>query len=194
MPRGKYVNHKGKNRRFNNPEEINEQMEKEKLKREWREKHGDDPSEESGEEKGSSGSSSEEDSSDDEGEKAKGVQHLIQVIIAACYILALSITKIPNQIMPKLTLNYWTDPSSWFDSRNHKSGIFSALLSSAISCAPAILHSLLFNSNHLVSRPCKFCFHMYALRGQLIVLLSLYVVNYKHCNADATTKHSARVA
>lgn len=81
MPRGKYVNHKGKNRRFNNPEEINEQMEKEKLKREWREKHGDDPSEESGEEKGSSGSSSEEESSDDEGEKAKGVQHLIQVLI-----------------------------------------------------------------------------------------------------------------
>jgi hypothetical protein len=106
MPRGKYVNHKGKNRRFNNPEEINEQMEKEKLKREWREKHGDDPSEESGEEKGSSGSSSEEDSSDDEGEKAKGVQHLIQVLIAACYILALSITKIPNQFMPKLTLHY----------------------------------------------------------------------------------------
>jgi hypothetical protein len=113
MPRGKYVNHKGKNRRFNNPEEINEQMEKEKLKREWREKHGDDPSEESGEEKGSSGSSSEEDSSDDEGEKAKGVQHLIQV--SSCILFALSITKFLNQIKSKFdTLLYWTDPASWF--------------------------------------------------------------------------------
>ncbi|CAB3364435.1 28 kDa heat- and acid-stable phosphoprotein [Cloeon dipterum] len=80
MPRGKYVNHKGKNRRFNNPEEINEQMEKEKQKREWREKHGADPEEDSAEEKGSgSEAGSDDSSSDGEEEKAKGVQHLIEV-------------------------------------------------------------------------------------------------------------------
>jgi hypothetical protein len=33
---GKYINHKGKNRRFTNPEEIEEQMKREEKERKWR--------------------------------------------------------------------------------------------------------------------------------------------------------------
>jgi len=33
---GKYTNHKGKNRRFTNPEEIEEQMRREEKERKWR--------------------------------------------------------------------------------------------------------------------------------------------------------------
>ena len=33
---GKYTNHKGKHRRFTNPEEIEEQMKREEKERKWR--------------------------------------------------------------------------------------------------------------------------------------------------------------
>lgn len=83
MPRGKYTNHKGKHRRFTNPEEIEEQMKREEKERKWREERGDaSSSEEEGEAKAKGEEESESESSSEESEgeaKAKGVENLIQV-------------------------------------------------------------------------------------------------------------------
>ncbi|OXU29400.1 28 kDa heat- and acid-stable phosphoprotein [Nasonia vitripennis] len=94
MPRGKFVNHKGRNRHFTNPEELEEQRRQEEEKRKWRKnKDTDSTSEEEEEEedakasrrkKGDNSESGSEDSeseseSDTEEGKAKGVENLIQV-------------------------------------------------------------------------------------------------------------------
>ncbi|XP_063223632.1 28 kDa heat- and acid-stable phosphoprotein-like isoform X1 [Bacillus rossius redtenbacheri] len=84
MPRGKYTNHKGKSRRFTNPEEIEEQMKREEKERKWRAKRGDESSDEgaaAAKEKKSDASGSESDSSEEDSDegKAKGVGNLIQV-------------------------------------------------------------------------------------------------------------------
>ncbi|VVD00832.1 28 kDa heat- and acid-stable phosphoprotein [Leptidea sinapis] len=80
MPRGKYTNHKGRNRKFTSPEELEEQRKQEELKQKWRKEHGDESSseEEAGGSKSGSESSDESDS-DDEPAKAKGVSALIEV-------------------------------------------------------------------------------------------------------------------
>ncbi|XP_059047105.1 28 kDa heat- and acid-stable phosphoprotein [Achroia grisella] len=80
MPRGKYTNHKGRNRKFTSPEELEEQRKQEELKKKWRKEHGGESSseEESAEEKSGSGSE-ESDSDDDTPVKAKGVSGLIEV-------------------------------------------------------------------------------------------------------------------
>ncbi|PSN57191.1 hypothetical protein C0J52_01485 [Blattella germanica] len=84
MPRGKYTNHKGKHRRFTNPEEIEEQMKREEKERKWREERGDaSSSEEEAKAKGDKVSESETESSEEDSEeesaKAKGVENLIHV-------------------------------------------------------------------------------------------------------------------
>ncbi|XP_033336064.1 28 kDa heat- and acid-stable phosphoprotein [Megalopta genalis] len=83
MPRGKYVSHKGRNRHFTSPEELEEQRRQEEKKLQWRKNKGEESEEEEEEPKASpaSGSDSESDSdSDSKGEgKAKGVENLIQV-------------------------------------------------------------------------------------------------------------------
>lgn len=83
MPRGKYTNHKGRNRKFTSPEELEEQRKQEELKQKWRKEHGgDDESsseEESADNKSGSGSSDESDSDEDHPTKAKGVSGLIEV-------------------------------------------------------------------------------------------------------------------
>ncbi|XP_044733979.1 28 kDa heat- and acid-stable phosphoprotein [Chrysoperla carnea] len=96
MPRGKYTNHKGRNRRFTNPEELEEQRRKDEQERRWRQQRGDESSESEEEEdeadkKKASGSktrgdddsgSGSEDSSESENsdeEKAKGVSNLIKI-------------------------------------------------------------------------------------------------------------------
>ncbi|XP_022185405.2 28 kDa heat- and acid-stable phosphoprotein [Nilaparvata lugens] len=90
MPRGKYQNHKGKNRRFTNPEELEEQRKREEKERQWRQTHGEESSSDEEEEDGaaakkdltkSSGSSESESESesDEEVHKAKGVENLIEV-------------------------------------------------------------------------------------------------------------------
>ncbi|XP_072931981.1 28 kDa heat- and acid-stable phosphoprotein [Epargyreus clarus] len=83
MPRGKYTNHKGRNRKFTSPEELEEQRKQEEKKQKWRKEHeGESSSEEETEDKKSnaSGSGSEEsDSDDDHPTKAKGVSGLIEV-------------------------------------------------------------------------------------------------------------------
>ncbi|CAG2059752.1 unnamed protein product [Timema podura] len=84
---GKYTNHKGKNRRFTNPEEIEEQMRREEKERKWREERGDASSSEeeaSGTTKAkkthsSSESESSEEESEDETKGKKGVESLIQI-------------------------------------------------------------------------------------------------------------------
>ncbi|XP_038212131.1 28 kDa heat- and acid-stable phosphoprotein-like isoform X2 [Zerene cesonia] len=81
MPRGKYTNHKGRNRKFTSPEELEEQRKQEELKKKWRKEHGDESSseEESEGNKSGSGSSDETDSDDEAPAKAKGVSALIEV-------------------------------------------------------------------------------------------------------------------
>ncbi|CAF4922287.1 unnamed protein product [Pieris macdunnoughi] len=79
MPRGKYTNHKGRNRKFTSPEELEEQRKQEELKKKWRKEHGDESSSEEESDKSGSGSSDESDSDDDTPAKAKGVSGLIEV-------------------------------------------------------------------------------------------------------------------
>uniref|UniRef100_A0A1B6D866 Casein kinase substrate phosphoprotein PP28 domain-containing protein n=1 Tax=Clastoptera arizonana TaxID=38151 RepID=A0A1B6D866_9HEMI len=86
MPRGKYTNHKGKGRRFTNPEELEEQRKREEKERQWRAERGEETSSEEEDEgdkkkdKSGSSSSSESDSESSEDDaKAKGVQSLIQI-------------------------------------------------------------------------------------------------------------------
>ncbi|CAB3224215.1 unnamed protein product [Arctia plantaginis] len=81
MPRGKFTNHKGRNRKFTSPEELEEQRKQEELKQKWRKEHGQEESSESEseQEKSGSGSSEDSDSDDDKPTKAKGVSGLIEV-------------------------------------------------------------------------------------------------------------------
>ncbi|XP_036142546.1 28 kDa heat- and acid-stable phosphoprotein [Monomorium pharaonis] len=92
MPRGKFVNHKGRNRHFTNPEELEEQRRQEEKKQQWRKNKGQESSseEEDDEEPKTSGTnrsknsatdsdSESESESETEGGKAKGVENLIQV-------------------------------------------------------------------------------------------------------------------
>ncbi|EFA08249.1 28 kDa heat- and acid-stable phosphoprotein [Tribolium castaneum] len=84
MPRGKFTNHKGRNRRFTNPEELEEERRREEQKKKWRHQQGDDTSssedEASGDKKISEEESDDSEESSDEGEvKAKGVSNLIEI-------------------------------------------------------------------------------------------------------------------
>ncbi|XP_034830287.1 28 kDa heat- and acid-stable phosphoprotein-like isoform X2 [Maniola hyperantus] len=81
MPRGKYTNHKGRNRKFTSPEELEEQRKQEELKKKWRKEHGDESSSEEESEGNKSGSDDSDDSDSDEDHptKAKGVSGLIEV-------------------------------------------------------------------------------------------------------------------
>lgn len=80
MPRGKFTNHKGRNRKFTSPEELEEQRKQEEIKQKWRKEHGEEESSEAeSEEKSGSGSSDDSDSDDDRPTKAKGVSGLIEV-------------------------------------------------------------------------------------------------------------------
>ncbi|KAL6254934.1 hypothetical protein P5V15_014276 [Pogonomyrmex californicus] len=92
MPRGKFVNHKGRNRFFTNPEELEKQRRLEEKKRQWRKNKGQESSseDEDDDEPKASGvnkaknSATESDSeseseSEPEGGKAKGVENLIEV-------------------------------------------------------------------------------------------------------------------
>ncbi|KAG5869755.1 hypothetical protein JTB14_018084 [Gonioctena quinquepunctata] len=110
MPRGKFTNHKGRNRRFTNPEELEEERKRDEQKKKWRQQQGINSSEESEDEaagdkkitEGSeSGSESEE--SSDEDAKAKGVSKLIEI-------------ENPNRVQKKAkklsTLNTTTDLES----------------------------------------------------------------------------------
>ncbi|CAH2235256.1 28 kDa heat- and acid-stable phosphoprotein [Pararge aegeria] len=81
MPRGKYTNHKGRNRKFTSPEELEEQRKQEELKKKWRKEHGDESTSEEESEGNKSGSDDSDDSESDEDHptKAKGVSGLIEV-------------------------------------------------------------------------------------------------------------------
>ncbi|XP_053680477.1 28 kDa heat- and acid-stable phosphoprotein-like [Anopheles nili] len=79
MPRGKYVNHKGRNRNFTNPEELEAQRKKDEEEKKWRKTRegdsDDDDEDEDNEEEGEDDS----DESESEDEKAKGAQSVIQI-------------------------------------------------------------------------------------------------------------------
>ncbi|XP_018331628.1 28 kDa heat- and acid-stable phosphoprotein [Agrilus planipennis] len=82
MPRGKFTSHKGRNRRFTNPEELEEERRKEEQQRKWRQQRGEVSSsdeEEAGDEENSEAASSEEETDSDEEPKAKGVSNLIEI-------------------------------------------------------------------------------------------------------------------
>ncbi|KAG4068860.1 hypothetical protein HA402_005008 [Bradysia odoriphaga] len=81
MPRGKYVNHKGRSRHFTSFEELEEERKK-KLKKQQERGDDEDSSEEEEEEDKSSNDGSDEsdsDESEDENKKAKGVSGLIEI-------------------------------------------------------------------------------------------------------------------
>lgn len=81
MPRGKYVNHKGRSRHFTSPEEMEEEL-KNDTKKKYRKPKDENKSESSSEEDEGSASvsgSDEEDSEDDEDKKTKGVESLIEI-------------------------------------------------------------------------------------------------------------------
>ncbi|BET02772.1 28 kDa heat- and acid-stable [Nesidiocoris tenuis] len=81
MPRGKYTNHKGRNRRFTNTEELEEQRKKDEYRARRRERGMESSEEEEEEEAGSEdGSGSESDEGGDGAHhKAKGVENLIEI-------------------------------------------------------------------------------------------------------------------
>lgn len=75
MPRGKYVNHKGRNRHFTSPEELEAERKNEEQKKKWRETHGESSSEEEEEEVASDKGTddSEEESEEDDRKGASSV-------------------------------------------------------------------------------------------------------------------------
>ncbi|KRT81563.1 hypothetical protein AMK59_6122 [Oryctes borbonicus] len=84
MPKpGKHINHKGRNRRFTNPEELEEERRREEQARKWKQQRGEISSEDedgSGDQDSENDSEDEDDSSDDEANrKAKGVSNLIEI-------------------------------------------------------------------------------------------------------------------
>lgn len=91
MGRGKFVNHKGRNRHFTNPEELEEQRRQEEEKRQWRKTKGNESSSDEDDKAKSStadtskkfdpstDSGSESESESETEGKAKGVENLIQV-------------------------------------------------------------------------------------------------------------------
>ncbi|ODM91111.1 28 kDa heat- and acid-stable phosphoprotein [Orchesella cincta] len=89
MPRGKYVNHKGRARHFTSPEELEQERKKLEQKK-WRKKQNEgeesEEEEEEAEGEGAAGGKTKEGSdesteedSDDEQHKAKGVEGLIEI-------------------------------------------------------------------------------------------------------------------
>lgn len=76
---GKFTNHKGRNRRFTNPEELEEERRRDEEKRRWRQQQGDVSSSEEEEAADEEADSDEETSSDEEEGKAKGVSNLIEI-------------------------------------------------------------------------------------------------------------------
>ncbi|XP_063708002.1 28 kDa heat- and acid-stable phosphoprotein-like [Culicoides brevitarsis] len=83
MPRGKYVNHKGRNRHFTDVEELEQERKKAEQKK-WRKQQGEDDEEESSSEEEEASEKSEESGSEEESEseddgKAKGPQGVIEI-------------------------------------------------------------------------------------------------------------------
>ncbi|XP_052872139.1 28 kDa heat- and acid-stable phosphoprotein [Anopheles cruzii] len=79
MPRGKYVNHKGRNRNFTNPEELEAQRKKDEEEKKWRKtREGESSEDDEDDEDNEAGS---EDSDEDESgdEKAKGAEGVIPI-------------------------------------------------------------------------------------------------------------------
>lgn len=88
---GKFTNHKGRNRRFTNPEELEEERKKDELKRQWRKQQGDDSTDESADEKDGSSKISEESDSDSE-ENDEEVFHDCDLLIGSfCCLIFLSL-------------------------------------------------------------------------------------------------------
>lgn len=77
MPRGKYVNHKGRNRHFTSPEELEAERKNEELKKKWRETHAESSSEE--EEEAASDKGSDESEEESEDEDKKGASSVIEI-------------------------------------------------------------------------------------------------------------------
>lgn len=78
MPRGKYLNHKGRNRKFTNPDELETQRLREEKEKQWRKTRGDIESSSEEEDNSEESESSSEEDSDVEA-KAKGVDGLIAI-------------------------------------------------------------------------------------------------------------------
>lgn len=104
---GKFSNHKGRSRRFTNPEELEEERKKEEQKKKWRQQHGDESSEESEEEKKiSEESGSDEESSEEEEAHVILLSNFIQQIITLIFQKAKGVSNLieienPNRVQKK---------------------------------------------------------------------------------------------
>jgi len=80
MPRGKFVNHKGRNRHFTSPEELEQERKAEEQKK-WRKKKNEDDSGSGSEEEEEAGSneSSDDESDSEDDRKKSGVHGLIEI-------------------------------------------------------------------------------------------------------------------
>uniref|UniRef100_A0A182TXA4 Casein kinase substrate phosphoprotein PP28 domain-containing protein n=1 Tax=Anopheles melas TaxID=34690 RepID=A0A182TXA4_9DIPT len=78
MPRGKYVNHKGRNRNFTNPEELEAQRKKDEEEKKWRKTREQD-SDEDEDEDGDGDENDSDESDSEEEENAKGAAGVIQI-------------------------------------------------------------------------------------------------------------------
>ncbi|XP_055693174.1 28 kDa heat- and acid-stable phosphoprotein [Lutzomyia longipalpis] len=78
MPRGKFVNHKGRSRHFTNPEELEEERRKEQKKKLQKESDSESESPDEEEEESEGGDEEDEEESEEE-EKPKGVSGLIDI-------------------------------------------------------------------------------------------------------------------
>uniref|UniRef100_A0A182VNF9 Casein kinase substrate phosphoprotein PP28 domain-containing protein n=1 Tax=Anopheles merus TaxID=30066 RepID=A0A182VNF9_ANOME len=78
MPRGKYVNHKGRNRNFTNPEELEAQRKKDEEEKKWRKTREQDSDEDEDEDGDGEENDSDESDSEEE-ENAKGAAGVIQI-------------------------------------------------------------------------------------------------------------------
>lgn len=76
---GKFVNHKGRNRHFTSPEELEEERKSEESKKWRKKKTGDGSDEEESENEDESNSSEEEESESEDDKKKSGVHGLIEI-------------------------------------------------------------------------------------------------------------------
>uniref|UniRef100_T1D539 Putative 28 kDa heat-and acid-stable phosphoprotein n=1 Tax=Psorophora albipes TaxID=869069 RepID=T1D539_9DIPT len=78
MPRGKYVNHKGRNRHFTSPEELEEERKNDEKKK-WRNTRDESSDEEEDDDEKDSEEGSGSDSEEDSEDEGKGASSLIEI-------------------------------------------------------------------------------------------------------------------
>lgn len=79
---GKHVNHKGRNRRFTNPEELEEERRKQEQQKKWRQQQGISSSEDEEDEGAGEKAISEESSSEEESDSDDVIANLYPILVS----------------------------------------------------------------------------------------------------------------